>query len=806
MEGPNCDIPCRKGVWGVQCRNRCHCLNNEVCGGEDGACENGCAEWYTGRGCHHELPRLGVYMPNVQLIKDDVVRIELANTTNNSNIIYNMEYRSVDTNDTNWLHGHLNKDGTEVELDFNTSYEIRIVPFDQVQSMRGEPSQIAHIRTGCQSDQPLWGSVCTPCRCADERELCEKDTGFCESGCIAAYIGEGCAIEIPSFKGKFINITSENSLIRIELPKDMSYSLINGYIVEYQIPNLSEQWHMVKIDNNRQKRSIGTDNILTFTPYYNYINCLYNIYVTPVIDEVYDVPGVSSDMIPHEAGCGDMSTKPGFVDSCEHWCLCSNDPSSVCLLTCDSCYACDTEPELPSGKDVSVMFLDVSSSSLTLSLSTSNENILSYKIIYAPRLNNSNSTYVTLNMNKSIFRRAIKDLVDNMTYMFFIFPMVRMDALNISFEGFPLQLETTTLKSSSRLGTIYLVVILAAISLVLFIIVLIVCLFVKQNYIMQYLRKMNSKSILHERFRYTYAVDANNNAFSCTMSDEAVQGTFITNIDDSINLYATPTSQRKWIAGIPIETNHLAEYIHNMQSSNHSLEKEFGKIRNNSTATTIVADMQCNARKNQFKDIKAYDHSRIVLSGNATDASWSYINASYIDGFHQRREFIASQAPNKHTANDMWRMIWETNVSTIVMLTRESEGQYWPDEDRRRYGDFEVEHLSTSYFSFYIERHLVITSGEHVRTIIHLQYTSWPDHNTPETAEFLEFHTKVEMMKKTGPLLVHCSAGVGRTGTFIAIDYVKKQAKSEFMVDVFSCVTSLRNDRVDMVQTPEQYR
>ncbi|EGC32809.1 hypothetical protein DICPUDRAFT_92527 [Dictyostelium purpureum] len=196
-----------------------------------------------------------------------------------------------------------------------------------------------------------------------------------------------------------------------------------------------------------------------------------------------------------------------------------------------------------------------------------------------------------------------------------------------------------------------------------------------------------------------------------------------------------------------------------------------------------------------------------------------YINASFVCN----KNYICTQGPLLNTIYDFWKMTWEQESNVIVMLTKEEENQkqkcdkYWPDSGEERYGSFIVR----------IENDLVIPDVlirrqftlENIklnksRTIYHFQYTSWPDHGTPQsTTNFLKFIGFVDNVKRTGPFIVHCSAGIGRSGTFCVIHSVatnffkhyeeKKQAPS---INLPKLIVEMRNERPGMVQTRDQYR
>ena len=194
-----------------------------------------------------------------------------------------------------------------------------------------------------------------------------------------------------------------------------------------------------------------------------------------------------------------------------------------------------------------------------------------------------------------------------------------------------------------------------------------------------------------------------------------------------------------------------------------------------------------------------------------------YINANYIDGYRKARAYIATQGPLPETFNDFWRMVWEQNSNVIVMLTRLEErsrikcDQYWPNRDRSAYGPIGVTIMDTLELAHYTIRTFKIEhfTEKRSREIKHLQYTAWPDHGVPDhPTPFLMFLKRVKALAATpdsGPIISHCSAGIGRTGAFIAIDCMLERLRHENTVDIYECVTQLRAQRAYMVQTDDQY-
>ncbi|XP_043555693.1 receptor-type tyrosine-protein phosphatase C isoform X8 [Chiloscyllium plagiosum] len=226
----------------------------------------------------------------------------------------------------------------------------------------------------------------------------------------------------------------------------------------------------------------------------------------------------------------------------------------------------------------------------------------------------------------------------------------------------------------------------------------------------------------------------------------------------------------------------------------------------------------CNTNKNRYVDILPYDHNRVQLSPVPGEQGSDYINASFIDGFNESKKYIAAQGPKDETSNDFWKMVWEQKATIIVMVTRCEEGkrpkcaQYWPDMDdeTKPFGDLTVRISEEKWCPDYVIRKLFISHKEKSpeREVTHIQFISWPDHGVPEDPHLLlKLRQRVNAFRNlfSGPIVVHCSAGVGRTGSYIGIDAMMQGLEIEGRVDIYGYVVQLRRQRCLMVQVEAQY-
>ncbi|XP_076806341.1 receptor-type tyrosine-protein phosphatase H-like isoform X2 [Clavelina lepadiformis] len=297
----------------------------------------------------------------------------------------------------------------------------------------------------------------------------------------------------------------------------------------------------------------------------------------------------------------------------------------------------------------------------------------------------------------------------------------------------------------------------------------------------------------------------------------------------NLNSFAEPTcdltpmpSKKQNENSRSILKSEFDDYMNGMRknSSYVPLTIEYEELKDvgvdQSTSEAIKSE---NYTKNRYKkNILPYDITRVKLEMIGDEPGTDFINANYIPGYSKENEFIATQGPLPTTKEDFWRMIWEQNSRTIVMLTQIVEGErvkcdhYWPyNNEPVVMAGIAVKLVVESTSKDSVYREILLSKDSEQRLVTQFHYTAWPDHGVPETAENLVkfvryFQRQISReTRDSGPITVHCSAGVGRTGTFIAMDRLLQHMKDHDYVDIFGIVHEMRRHRVAMVQTIKQY-
>ncbi|XP_030370999.1 tyrosine-protein phosphatase 99A isoform X2 [Scaptodrosophila lebanonensis] len=278
-------------------------------------------------------------------------------------------------------------------------------------------------------------------------------------------------------------------------------------------------------------------------------------------------------------------------------------------------------------------------------------------------------------------------------------------------------------------------------------------------------------------------------------------------------------------AAVPV--NEFAKHVASLHADGDiGFSREYEAIQNE----CITDDLPCehsqhpeNKRKNRYLNITAYDHSRVHLHPTpGQKKNLDYINANFIDGYQKSHAFIGTQGPLPDTFDCFWRMIWEQRVAIIVMITnlvergRRKCDMYWPKDGVETYGVIQVKLVEEEVMSTYTVRtlqikHLKLKKKKQCNTekiVYQYHYTNWPDHGTPDhPLPVLNFVKKSSAANpaEAGPIVVHCSAGVGRTGTYIVLDAMLKQIQQKSIVNVFGFLRHIRAQRNFLVQTEEQY-
>ncbi|XP_069618420.1 phosphatidylinositol phosphatase PTPRQ [Ranitomeya imitator] len=268
----------------------------------------------------------------------------------------------------------------------------------------------------------------------------------------------------------------------------------------------------------------------------------------------------------------------------------------------------------------------------------------------------------------------------------------------------------------------------------------------------------------------------------------------------------------------PVSKKTFLQHIEELCANNNlKFQEEFSELPKFLEDLAVSdADLPWNRSKNRFTNIKPYNNNRVKLIADAGVPGSDYINASYVSGYICPNEFIATQGPLAGTVGDFWRMVWETRAKTIVMLTQCFEKgrirchQYWPEDNKpvTVFGDIVITKVVEDVQIDWTIRDLKVERHGDYMMVRQCNFTSWPEHGVPENTTALIHFTKMVRASRpheNTPTVVHCSAGVGRSGVFVAMDHLIQHINHHDFVDIYGLVAELRSERMCMVQNLAQY-
>ncbi|XP_026188773.1 receptor-type tyrosine-protein phosphatase eta-like isoform X2 [Mastacembelus armatus] len=254
-------------------------------------------------------------------------------------------------------------------------------------------------------------------------------------------------------------------------------------------------------------------------------------------------------------------------------------------------------------------------------------------------------------------------------------------------------------------------------------------------------------------------------------------------------------------------------------NKNRGFKEEFEELNEvGKYLPTRAGDSETNREKNRYPSILPYDHCRVRLSVQNSHLQSDYVNANFVPGGGSERDFICTQGPLQSTMADFWRMVWEQNVRIIVMVTALKYkdivlcDRYWPLEQGTVYhGLIQVTTVARKQGPDYFITTINLRQRDcpTQRIITHYHYPSWQDMGIPNTSSLCAFTEHVrqhlQIIPRLGPTVVHCSAGIGRSGVFVTLLWLMQLCARGIQPDVRAAVEDLRLHRMWMVQTLEQY-
>merc|ERR1712241_225375 len=294
------------------------------------------------------------------------------------------------------------------------------------------------------------------------------------------------------------------------------------------------------------------------------------------------------------------------------------------------------------------------------------------------------------------------------------------------------------------------------------------------------------------------------------------------NSADSRNSSTSSWQEEPGVNSMDISTGHMVlSYMEDHLKNKQRLEQEWVGLcayEAEPNATSIAFKVE-NKKKNRYPDKLPYDHNRVIPNALVNGSNSDYINASTVMDHDPRNPaYIITQGPMTHTVADFWQMVWEQGSVVIVMLSKLSENgyqlchRYWPEEGSEQYHIFEVHLVSEHVWcEDYLVRSLYLKNSQtgETRTVTQFHFLSWPDGNIPtSTKAILEFRRKVNKSYRgrSCPMILHCSDGVGRAGTYVLIDMVlNRMTKGSKEIDIAATLEHIRDQRAGMVQTRSQF-
>ncbi|XP_077549270.1 receptor-type tyrosine-protein phosphatase kappa-like [Haemaphysalis longicornis] len=282
--------------------------------------------------------------------------------------------------------------------------------------------------------------------------------------------------------------------------------------------------------------------------------------------------------------------------------------------------------------------------------------------------------------------------------------------------------------------------------------------------------------------------------------------------EDSSEYVDMACISNRCLQSLPVSLQRLQQHLSRGQTEGF-LREEYMSMRKGQLHPWNIAAKPQNRPKNREEHVLPYDHSRVILAPLSAGDSTDYINANYVQGYKFPGKYIATQGPKASTLTDFWHMVWQEGACKVVMLTNLTEHgvtkceQYWP-ETSQKYGNFMVTLMNTDTQVDFVVREFQLTLDDETRTIVQFHFTAWPDHGVPQYPDALwPFLKRIRDFQplEHQPVIVHCSDGIGRTGAFLLVDSMLSQAEAEGEVNLVAHLYAMRQNRVDLVESPEQY-